>query len=263
MDAKQVQIGRITADPTAAFRNEGSTIVASDPTFDNVTLDSKTISALVIGSLEWFQDAPNASQVVEQAIAAAVATQLDLVCLFGGVTTGNEGISLATPPNPRGILATPARPGLQQRPRRGGQRHRPDRADLLQRGHRHPVLPDDLQRGPNALLWNAKLAQQYAKGYDSQGQPLQAPAAVVDVAKFVTNQIPSFTSGTMTSRATDLFVGDFRQLLIGQRLTFTVQTLTERYAELGQIGIVAPWRGDVQLARPRAFAVYRYLQGAL
>ena len=33
-------------------------------------------------------------------MAAAVVTQLDLVCLFGGVITGNEGISLATPPNP-------------------------------------------------------------------------------------------------------------------------------------------------------------------
>ena len=66
----------------------------------------------------------------------------------------------------------------------------------------------------------------------------------------------------MTTRATDVFVGDWSQLLIGQRLDFTVQTLTERYAENGQIGIVAHWRGDVAPARPRAFAVYRYLQGA-
>jgi hypothetical protein len=36
----------------------------------------------------------------------------------------------------------------------------------------------------------------------------------------------------------------------------TVQTLTGRYAELGQIGIVAHWRGDVQLDRPRAFAAW-------
>jgi hypothetical protein len=65
MDAKTVQIGRITADPTAAFRTEGGTITASDPTFDSVQLDSKTMSALVIGSMEWFQDAPNGSEVVE------------------------------------------------------------------------------------------------------------------------------------------------------------------------------------------------------
>ena len=58
----------------------------------------------------------------------------------------------------------------------------------------------------------------------------------------------------------DVFAGDWRQLIIGQRLGFTVQTLVERYAELGQIGIVAHWRGDVALTRPRAFSVYRYLK---
>jgi HK97 family phage major capsid protein len=63
MDAKTVNIGRLTTDPTAAFRNEGSTVVASDTVFDNVTLTSKTLSALVVGSMEWFQDAPNVDQI--------------------------------------------------------------------------------------------------------------------------------------------------------------------------------------------------------
>jgi hypothetical protein len=49
---------------------------------------------------------------------------------------------------------------------------------------------------------------------------------------------------------TDVFAGDFTQLLIGQRLDLTVQTLVERYAELGQIGIIAHWRGDVGITRP-------------
>jgi HK97 family phage major capsid protein len=66
----------------------------------------------------------------------------------------------------------------------------------------------------------------------------------------------------MTSRATDLFVGDWSQLLIGQRLGLEVRMLTERYAENGQVGLLAYWRGDVQVARPKAFAVYRALQGA-
>ncbi len=69
---------------------------------------------------------------------------------------------------------------------------------------------------------------------------------------------PSSTPRATTAKASrsSLLVGDFRQLLVGQRLMFTVQTLTGRYAELGQIGIVAHWRGDVQLARPRAFAAW-------
>ncbi len=66
----------------------------------------------------------------------------------------------------------------------------------------------------------------------------------------------------MTSRATDLFVGNFAQVLVGQRLDFTVRILQERYAELGQVGVLSHWRGDVQLARYNALACYRYLQGA-
>ncbi|MGH3934872.1 MAG: phage major capsid protein [Pseudonocardiaceae bacterium] len=262
MDANTVQIGRLIGDPTAAFRAEGSTITASDPTFDNVTLVSKTMSALVVGSLEWFQDAPNASAIVEEAIAQAVALQLDLVSLFGGITTGGEGINLATPPNPRGVLATlfavassnvlgGAANGTAQTP-----------ASYWREVQQTVFQPQQFNEEPNAILWNAKLLQQYVDTYDSTNQPLMMPTNIAELARYTTNQIPSFTQGTMTGRATDLFAGDWTKLLIGQRLQFTVQTLTERYAENGQVGIVAHWRGDVALARPRAFAVYRYLQGA-
>jgi HK97 family phage major capsid protein len=112
MDAKVVNIGRLTTDPTAAFRTEGSTVTASDPVFDNVTLTAKTLSALVVGSMEWFQDAPNVDEVVSNAIAAAVALELDKQALFGGVVAGGEtgatafNTTFPTPPNPRGILAS-------------------------------------------------------------------------------------------------------------------------------------------------------------
>lgn len=262
MDAKTVQIGRLTGDPTAAFRAEGSTISASDPTFDNVTLDAKTMSALVVGSLEWFQDAPNADQVVTEAIAQAIALQLDLVALYGSVTTGAGSINLPTPPNPRGLLGTL----LAQAPSSvlGGE---PNGTAQTATAYWDEVLDAiftvrDFNESPTALIWNSKLARQYAKAYDTTGQPLAMPPEVAALTRYTTNQIPSYTQGTMTDRATDLFVGDWRQLLIGQRLDLTIQTLTERYAENGQVGIVAHWRGDVAVARPRAFAVYRALQGA-
>jgi HK97 family phage major capsid protein len=261
MDAKTVQIGRLTTDPTAAFRAEGSTITASDPVFDNITLDAKTMSCLVVGSLEWFQDSDNVDEIVSNAIAQAMATQLDLVSLFGGVVAGGEGISLATPPNPRGILATLLAVAPSSVLGSGANGTTQTALSFWNEVVQTIFLPRTFNEEPNALLWNAKLAQQYAMAYDNTGQPLQPPPAVSEVQKFITNQIPSFTQGTNTT-ATDLFVGDFNQLLIGQRLDITIQTLTERYAENGQIGIVAHWRGDVALARPRAFAVYRYLKGA-
>ena len=38
--------------------------------------------------------------------------------------------------------------------------------------------------------------------------------------------------------------------------------LTERYSENGQVGILAYFRGDVQVPRPKALALYRALKVA-
>lgn len=274
MDTKIVQIGRITADPTVAFRAEGSTIAASDPTFDNVTLTATIMNCLVVGSLEWFQDANNVDEVVSNAIAQAMATHLDLQCLFGGVTTGAEQTAVGnnmlpsggypTPPNPRGVLAALLALAASNVLGAGANGTTQTALSWWREVQQTVFQPQLFNEAPNAILWPAKLAQQYVDAYDSTGQPLAIPANIAELERFVTNQIPSgFTQGTMVTRASDLFVGDWRQLLIGQRLDFTVQTLQERYAELGQVGVLCTWRGDVQLARPRAFAVYRYLQGAV
>lgn len=263
MDAKTVQIGRLTGDPTAAFRTEGSAITASDPTFDNVTLEAKTLSALTIGSMEWFQDAINADELVEEAIAQAIALQLDLVGLYGGITSGAGTINLPYPnPNPRGVLATlqaVAPTSVLGTAAANGtvQTAATFWSEIIDTIY----TPRDNNESPNALLWNSKAARKYAKATDTTGQPLAVPADMQQMARFVTNQIPSYTKGT-GQNMTDVFVGRWPLMLIGQRLALNIQVLTERYAEQGQIGIVAHWRGDIALARPKAFAVFQAIQGA-
>jgi HK97 family phage major capsid protein len=270
MDSKVVNIGRLTTDPTAAFRTEGSTVTASDPVFDNVVLTATTLSALVVGSMEWFMDADNVDSVVSEAIAKAIATQIDLVSLFGQVTTGAEQTGTGNnllpsgglpSPNPRGILATLLAVASSSVLGGGANGQSQTAATFWGEVLDAIYTPRDFNEAPNALLWPSHLARIYARAADTTNQPLRQPPDVEQIPKFITNQIPSgFTIGTGTLMS-DLFVGDFNQLLIGQRLGLTVQTLVERYAELGQVGIVAHWRGDVQLARPRAFCVWRYLKG--
>ncbi len=87
------------------------------------------------------------------------------------------------------------------------------------------------------------------------------PSEISDLPRLAVNRIPTYTKGTNTT-ATDLFVGNFAQLLIGQRMQITLRPLDQLYAGTGQIGVVATWRGDVALARPSAFSVYRALRGA-
>lgn len=259
MDAKVVNIGRLTTDPTAAFRAEGSTVTASDPVFDNVTLTATTMSALVVGSMEWFQDADNVDEIVSDAIAQAIGLQLDLVALYGSITSGAGTINLPTPSNPRGVLGNllaNASSNVVAAATNGTTiTNYNELIDAV-------YIPRDYNFEPNALIWNSKLARKYAKLLDSTNQPMQLPPDVAGVDRLLSNQIPSYTQGTATGTATDVFAGQWDQLLIGQRLGLTIQTLTERYAELGQIGIIAHWRGDVQCAQPRAFSVTRALVGA-
>jgi HK97 family phage major capsid protein len=250
-----------------AFRTEGSLVTASDPVFDNVTLTAKTLSALVIGSMEWFADSPNVDAVVSEAIAKAIATELDLVALFGGQTTGAEvgatGLNrtFANPPNPTGILA-----GLLAQASTnvlGGQANGTTQTATSFWNEVIDVAaqPSLFNETADAIIWSPTAAKYYGKTYDTTGQPLARPPFLNDYRFFSSAQIPSaMTQGTSTTNQTDVFAGDFSQVLIGQRLGLTVQTLVERYAELGQIGILAHWRGDIGLARPRALAVWRFLK---
>jgi HK97 family phage major capsid protein len=267
MDANQVKIGRLTTDPTAGFRAEGTAVTASDPVFDNVTLTAKTLSALVVGSIEWFQDSPNVDQVVQEAIAKAIATELDLVALFGGQTTGAEvgatGLNrtFANPPNPTGILAGLLAQAASSVLGGGANGTTQTAATFWNEIIDVALQPTLFNEVPTAVIWSPTAAKFYAKVYDTTNQPLNRPP-ILDPFRFLTTaQIPSaMTQGTSTTNQTDVFAGDFSQVIIGQRLGFTVQTLVERYAELGQIGIVAHWRGDIGLARPRALAIWRFIK---
>ncbi|UKA57514.1 phage major capsid protein [Arthrobacter sp. FW306-2-2C-D06B] len=259
MDASTVQVGRLTGDVTAAFRAEGSAINASDPTFDNVTLTAKSLNALVVGSVEWFDDAPNADGLVINSIGKAIGLMIDKVALYGGITTGAGSVNLPTPPNPRGVLAAL-------------NANRP--ANVIGAAATNGTTPtsydelidldytvENLNEHPTGLILPSRLAQKYAKFKDTTNQPMRKPDDLSDLPFYVSNQVQSgMTQGTSTTAA-DAFVGDWTELLIGQRLGLQIQVLTERYAELGQIGIVATWRGDIQPARTSAFAVYRYLVG--
>jgi HK97 family phage major capsid protein len=266
MPAKIVQVGRLTTDPTATFRAEGSSITASDPAFDYVQLSATTLSALTVASVEFLQDAPNADQIVSDAISATMALELDKAALFGqlGATgTNDEGAAFGlASPYPKGILKNlldNASAQVLGFATNGTAQTAATPWNEMLALYFQMVSQNEKC---NTIVSNAKLVQQYAQTYDTTYNPVRMPDLLTRVPWLVTNTIPSFTRGTMSSRATDVFAGDFSQVLIGERMSLEVRVLTERYAELGQVGILAYWRGDVQVARPKALACYRALQGA-
>jgi HK97 family phage major capsid protein len=267
MDSKILQIGRLTADPAPAFKTEGSPVTPGDLTYDYIQLTATSLTALVVTSLEFLQDAPNSSDLIQGALGKAMALEIDKAALFGqlGATgTNDEGAAYAlASPYPKGILKnlldnysagvlgfatngtaqTAATPWLE-----------------ILAGIYNPLRQNEQC---TAMISNVALKQQYDGMVNTLNDPIRKPDTVAGMPWLVTNAIPSYTRGTMTSRATDVFAGDFSQVLIGQRLGLEIRVLTERYAENGQVGLLAYWRGDVQVARPKALCCYRALQGAL
>lgn len=268
MDAKSVQVGRLTQDPAPAFKAEGDPVTAGDLAYDYITLTAASLAALVVVSVEFLQDAPNSSQLIQSALGKAMALQLDKVALFGqlGATgTDDEGSAYAlASPNPKGLLKALVdyNSGSQivgSFPANGTAQTAATPWDEMLSVVYKPLRGNERV---SAIVSNVALEQQYAGMYDAYYNPIRKPEVIARLPWLTTNAIPSFTRGTMTSRATDVFAGDWSQLLIGQRLGLEIKVLNERYAENGQVGLLAYWRGDVQVARPGAFAAYRALQGA-
>jgi HK97 family phage major capsid protein len=265
MDSKQLNIGRLNTDVTASWIAEAGTRTPSDPAFDLVSLVSKTMTAFTTASLEFLQDAPNANSLIEESLGKAMGLALDLAALFGGASgtdfTAATGAQ-ASPPGPLGILGNllanyPA--GVLGGAANGTAITAATPWNELLTTYFLPVRNNEQ---PTAILMNAAMQQKYSMTYDTLGQSLRLPPALQNVPQLITNQIPSFTQGTMANIATDIFCGDFRQVLIGTRLEMTLQVLTERYAEIGSVGLLMTFRGDIQLARPKAMAVFRYIGGS-
>lgn len=263
MAAKIVNIGRLLTDPVPTFRTEGSSISTTDPSFDMVTLTATTMSALTVMSMEFIQDAPDADSIVENALAKSMALTLDQAIFYGQLAAGSEPqVGTMASPYPRGILQNLLTNAASQVIGSGTNGTAQTAATPWNEVVQTYYQVKTKNETPSAFVSNDKLVQQYNMMYSSTNQPIEKPPIIRDVPWLTTNMIGSFTQGTMTSRATDLFAGDFSKCLVGQRLGFEMRILNERYAELGQVGILMHWRGDVQLARYNAFSVYRYLQGA-
>jgi HK97 family phage major capsid protein len=268
MPAKVYQIGRLTGDPAPAFKAEGSAVTPGDMTYDYIQLTATSLTALVVVSMEFLQDAPAADQSIMDALGKAMALEIDKAALFGqlGATgTNDEGSAYGlASPYPKGLLKNLVdyNSGSQivgSFPTNGTAQTAATPWNEMLAVVYKPLRSNEKA---GAIVSNVALKQQYDGMYDTMYNPIRMPDVIAARPWLQTNAIPSFTRGTMTSRATDVFCGDWSQLLIGQRLGLEIRVLTERYAELGQVGLLAYWRGDVQLARPTAFAAYRGLQGA-
>jgi HK97 family phage major capsid protein len=219
---------------TAAWKAENDPITETDLWLERVTFTARTLPVLIKLSVELSEDSVNVDQMIERELAGQLAFELDRAALLGS----------GTPPVPTGL-----RNQLGVDVASLGAAWDYDAViDLA-------ALVAGKNHTPTARLYNSSAAAALAKLRSvPTGEYLRQPSYLDPVKEYVTNQI-GFDGASPDS--TTVFVGDFSQLLIGLRTSFTLEVSRvagDAFSKL-QIWVRAFLRADVQLAHPEAFVV--------
>jgi len=238
MTAETLRIARQLTDPLATWRAENAAVTTSDLTFDSVTLTAHTLAVIVKFSRELFEDAPNLDQVVRNAMSKSIALEIDRVALYG------SGVD----PEPRGLINTSGVSVVSMGANGGPLTN----YDVFIQAM---LQVENANETPNAAIMTPRSAAALATLKDTQGRYLTPPTALADLKMLTTKQLPiTRTQGTATN-ASDIFVGEWQELLIEMRTELGIQILSERYADFGQIALLAWMRADIAVARPGGFAI--------
>jgi HK97 family phage major capsid protein len=246
MDAKTVNYSAVTADPTAAWKSEGSSLSATAPTFAARDLTAELLAVRCQASVECAQDSPDFGQQLSRVMAAAMATELDRVGLVG---TG-------TPPEPHGIVGTS---GVATVTASGSPT---SYAAILQGVKRlldNNVPLDVATRFAIMSPHTWFTYESIATGISSDNTQLPRPAALANTRFLVT------TNGALDSdnspQTSTIIMGDFSDLLLGIRRQASVEILkADSYVGNLVLDFVGYLRADYLVRRPSSFVTISGVQ---
>jgi HK97 family phage major capsid protein len=106
--------------------------------------------------------------------------------------------------------------------------------------------------GSTAIVTHPRDAEILALLKDSTGQPLRLPSAIAELPILTSTQIKTDRTQGSSSDASNAYVGDFSQVIVGVRpsLQIRFRELVERFSDNLQIAFLAWGRYDVAIAHP-------------
>lgn len=229
MTSSTLDIAKLLSDPTVAWTAENAVIGESDVTFGRASFKANKLACVVRMSAELMEDAANVQTVVENALASAIALEIDRASLLGTGAGQFLGVVNGTNVNTVTSVGTLA-----------------DYDDFIDavfavRGYNFE---------PNAAMYSPTTGKKLAKmvtGLASDLTKLVPPADFANLQKYVTNQIGD----------TVAVVGQWDQYLIGLRSQIRIEISREADTAFmrDQVLIKATYRGDGMPVNGRAFAV--------
>jgi HK97 family phage major capsid protein len=217
-DTETLRLGRITADPAMEVKGENASFSGNDIEFDSILLTSRTHGQVVTASREWFEDCPNAAEIVTNTLARAQGAALDRLIYQGD--GGADG------------MLTPFQGAQSQAISVGG---------AVDWGHLLDAIEDvrDNNGEPNAYVTTPGIRTDLSKLVINSETLHYAPAPD-DVAA-----LQRFTSNNVA--AGELLLGDFRQIIVGIRSQARIElsTQADQAFDRHQVKVKLTWRGDL------------------
>ncbi len=234
LDTNDTRLPKLEKDAQPVWRAENALIPEDGITIGSNVFAPKSAAVLVKASWELMEDSAMFGQVLYSSLQQSGALELDRVVLRGS-GTGSE---------PQGILNTA---GVVKTGIAGVKLtydHLLDEQAALQ----------GVNYTPTGVIYAPRSERQLSgiKGTDNH---YVAPPPALVAPRFPTAQVPTnLVSGTRTTDS-EVYTGDFTNVIFGLRTDIKVIPLRERFAENGQVGFILWMRGDVQVVRPAAVRV--------
>jgi HK97 family phage major capsid protein len=239
METSELLMAKVTKDPTAEWKAENALGNESDMEFGSVRFRAKTLIALCRISIELLEDAPNAGQVVENAMAQALGLKLDYAGMLGA----------GAAEEPRGLYNDPDLSLVDLGV---------DGAELnwyndLIAGYRLVLENNGI---PQAIIMAPRTITEESAMRDGQGLPLVRPKIIDALKWYSSNQIPTNQVKGNISTASCAFLGDFSNLVFGVRSGIRLEVSREEGESFKRMQVVirAYLRGDCNTTHPAKIA---------
>ena len=116
------------------------------------------------------------------------------------------------------------------------------------------ILQDDGPT-PSGAIMSPRSLVKLGGLVDSTGQPVARPTMLDNVKMLATSQVPNNLTVGANTDCSEIYVGDFTQVVFAMREQISIQRLDQLFAITGQVGFICHARADVLTLYPKAFAV--------
>ncbi len=233
MKSNNLSIAKVKNNPTGEFKAELAEATLSDAEFEAVELKSKTLYSLCKISLEMLHSATNLSEVLQNAMADAVADAIDKACIYGVDENGIKGLATYNTIN---TLTADAINYAQF----------VNAIGKIKKANGNPTVMGinaDTDTTLNLLT-------------DTTGQPLNAPRVVDSLNRVVSNNLRN-DLGVATDES-EALVYDPNSIILGQQVGFKFETSRSFGMNDGSVYLRIYTMLDMAVLRPEHIA---YISG--